>query len=558
MFLKKFIYVNWGNIPSLEFEFGPVNLFSGGNGSGKTTAADAIQTIMTAAHENLFQYNPGQDETTQRGRGGKRVRTAASYVLGCDDGSYSRTAPTDGYLAAIFHPSKGEKGEPFTAIIAIRARIESTGNHKNARQDQIQFFIVPEKQLTLEHFVRKDGAGRTVVQLPSLYGLLVQEYGKKGVEKYENKKPYLRRLYAALRGRNDSVTELEAVSAARAFSRFMAYKPVQSINRFVAEEILEAKDLGDAVRDISSQLKTIHGMERDAHQLKESIGLLGKTRDSSASYIDQWIELNVYDYMLARSEYHQTQAKYQKNKANQKQQKAQQQEKEQAVDDLKHKEEVLRDQLVSLEAQRRGIDALRQKDELEQNKSTLENQLQQHAGGLLEEDRSLQNNLQASEEISALCDNHSLLADWVGNDLRRFQHLNQQVLDSRKHMLQDIHHVLQKDFDHNASAIENGMDAYRAVANVHNDWYEFWHQAHEAVTHKDQLALILQQRRNRQQTLADQRKQKQQEITRLENHQVTYPAFVERALKAISAACPQADPRVLCDHIEVKDAQWQA
>lgn len=77
MFLKQFVYINWGNIPNLEFDFGPVNLFSGGNGSGKTTAADAIQTVMTAAHENLFQYNPGQDETTQRGRGGKRVRTLA-------------------------------------------------------------------------------------------------------------------------------------------------------------------------------------------------------------------------------------------------------------------------------------------------------------------------------------------------------------------------------------------------------------------------------------------------------------------------------------------------
>ena len=64
MFLKQFIFVNWGTVPSIEFEFGPINLFSGGNGSGKTTAADAIQTIMTAAHENLFQYNPGQDETT--------------------------------------------------------------------------------------------------------------------------------------------------------------------------------------------------------------------------------------------------------------------------------------------------------------------------------------------------------------------------------------------------------------------------------------------------------------------------------------------------------------
>ena len=64
---------------------------------------------MTAAHENLFHYNPGQDESTQRGRGGKRVRTLASYVLGCDDGGYARTEPTDGYLAAVFHPTSGDR-----------------------------------------------------------------------------------------------------------------------------------------------------------------------------------------------------------------------------------------------------------------------------------------------------------------------------------------------------------------------------------------------------------------------------------------------------------------
>lgn len=65
MFLKRLVLVHWGNIPHGEFDFGPISLFSGGNGSGKTTAADAIQTVMTAAHENLFHYNPGQEETTQ-------------------------------------------------------------------------------------------------------------------------------------------------------------------------------------------------------------------------------------------------------------------------------------------------------------------------------------------------------------------------------------------------------------------------------------------------------------------------------------------------------------
>ncbi len=28
MFLKRFVFVNWGNIPNLEFELGPVNLLA--------------------------------------------------------------------------------------------------------------------------------------------------------------------------------------------------------------------------------------------------------------------------------------------------------------------------------------------------------------------------------------------------------------------------------------------------------------------------------------------------------------------------------------------------
>ncbi|WP_335340046.1 ATP-binding protein [Sedimenticola selenatireducens] len=242
MFLKQFVYINWDNIPNLEFDFGPVNLFSGGNGSGKTTAADAIQTVMTAAHENLFQYNPGQDETTQRGRGGKRVRTLASYVLGCDDGSYARLDPTDGYLAAVFHPTQGESGEPFTAVIAVRAWLDSAGGNGVARQDDAQFFIISGETLGQSHFVRSDSAGRYVVPLPDLQTLLIGEFGKRRVEKYETKKAYLRRLYGALRGKSDAVTETEAIAAARAFSRFMSYKPIKGINRFVADEILEQKD----------------------------------------------------------------------------------------------------------------------------------------------------------------------------------------------------------------------------------------------------------------------------------------------------------------------------
>ena len=47
MFLKRFVFVNWGNIPNLEFDFGPINLLSGGNGSGKTTLMRIIAGIYS-------------------------------------------------------------------------------------------------------------------------------------------------------------------------------------------------------------------------------------------------------------------------------------------------------------------------------------------------------------------------------------------------------------------------------------------------------------------------------------------------------------------------------
>jgi len=171
MFLKKGIFVNWGNIPQLEFDFGPINLFSGGNGSGKTTAADAIQTLMTAAHENLFNYNPGQDETTQKGRGGKQVRTLASYVLGCDDGSYARPHITDGYVAGIFHPTQGETGEAFTAVMCMRAHVDSAGAQKQARLDDLVFLIIPGEQLLLKHFVRHYADGKHIVPITEITSL---------------------------------------------------------------------------------------------------------------------------------------------------------------------------------------------------------------------------------------------------------------------------------------------------------------------------------------------------------------------------------------------------
>ncbi|MDX5298717.1 MAG: AAA family ATPase, partial [Gammaproteobacteria bacterium] len=282
MFLKKMIYLNWGNIPQREFEFGPINLFSGGNGSGKTTAADAIQTLMTAAHDTLFAFNPGQEETSQRGRGGKQTRTLASYVLGCDDGSYARPYPTDGYIAGIFHPTEGETAAPFTAVIANRAHLETSGHLRVPRLDESLYLIINHEALGLDDFQQTRLDGQHLIPLHEIYNHLVRRFGRDAVEKYDTKKQYLGRLYGALRGQTGRVTDREAMAAARAFSGFMAYKPEKKgIHHFVANEILERKDLGEAVQSVSSLMKSIHGMEEDARRLRDSIQRLKRGDDQA-------------------------------------------------------------------------------------------------------------------------------------------------------------------------------------------------------------------------------------------------------------------------------------
>ncbi len=561
MFLKRFAFINWGNVPHIEFEFGPVNLFSGGNGSGKTTAADAIQTIMTAAHENLFQYNPGQDETTQRGRGGKRVRTPASYVLGCDDGSYARLDPTDGYLAAVFHPTHGETADPFTAIIGVRAWLDLSANNAVARQDEAIYLILPGEQLSLSQLVREDKGGKYVVPLDNIQNVLIGDFGKRVVEKYDNKKAYLRRLYGALRGRSDAVTEQEAVAAAKAFSRFMAYKPVQGIDRFVAEEILEKKDLGEAIRSVSSQLKTIHAMERDAAGLVDSIRILDEAKRHSQCYIEQWIELNTLEYTLAQHEYVLRQREYLAAKKGQDEYRTAIAANENQLRLLGQRRRQVHDELVSLEAQRMGIAALQDKDRLERQREEQDRRLVEQAKDLLVQDSQLQSNLANSQAIIASLSKADVV-DEVPHvaDLGTLA-LGKQVADHVRRGDIDFRTLMQREFTGDLAALENHLDEARKAQQLSNQWVAHWHDADihgDGESLRDHLSKLVHRREDRYEQFDRQRHQKAQEIERLRVHQVSYPAYVDKALAAIRQQCPQAEPRVLCDHVEVKDARWQS
>lgn len=558
MFLKRAILINWGNIPQLELEFGPVNLFSGGNGSGKTTAADAIQALMTAAHENLFAFNPGQDETTQKGRGGKQVRTLASYLLGCDDGSYARTGTHDAYVAGVFCPTQGEDCEAFTAVMAMRGHLEKSGAVKQARLDELSFLIVPFEQLHLHHFVKQDSGGKYILQIERLAPNLKKEFGAGAVEVYDKKGAYLRRLYAALRGRKDSVSDREARHAARTFSGFMAYKPVKSIHEFVAGEILEPRDLGEAIRSVSDLMKTIHDMEAKAVAIKETVQLLETARTITADYQTHWTSRLVDQYALCSANLWQTQQVYLKNKNEQKLQQQKILELQDTIDQIDRQRQQLHQVIVGLEARRQGIAALRDKDLLQEDINRLQTKLTEFARPVLSHLQHLQTNIDAAANLLEQLQRTSVAVDLPALEQRDFVQLTRQISQNQGARDLDARQLLNQDWI-DPSTLNEKITAIIGWQNQQNRWVEqiAGNEANSGDSLREAVYSLVARRNETRQRLQRELSEKKREIHLLQDQQVKYPTYVEQALKVIRETFPKADPKVLCDYVDVTDARWQ-
>ena len=559
MFCKRVIYVNWGNIPNMEFDFGPINLFSGGNGSGKTTAADGLQSLLTAAHENLFTYNPGQDETTQKGRGGKQVRTLASYVLGCDDGSYARTRMTDGYIAGVFHPTKGESGDAFTAVMCVRARLDSASSPRQARQDELFFLIIPGNELSLSHFVKEEKAGKYVVPITEIAQSLKMQLGKNAVELYEKKGNYLKRLYGAFRGLSGAVSDRESKHAARTFSNFMAYKPVKSISEFVANQILEPKELLEDIRQVSDLMKTIHGMEEDTRIINTAIENLDGALHHSNEYITSWVDRCVNDYAEIARQFIVKQGDYLRVKDDQRRNVDSIAETQRQVKNANDKKQQLHERLVEMEAQRQGIDALKSKDELEQRIEDCKKTLVSHVPRLLEQDNQFKKNHTAVSELGKKLSQLSVGVEIPFIESVDFRKPLRTVIDGPADTGLDTQKLLTKDWV-GISSLEHSLDQVVHLETLHGNMAGVIHSADRNTSGssvRDQVLSILGDKKHHMTRYADQVRQKESAIKRLQTHSVDYPLHVTAALEAIRSQCPEAKPSVLCDFIEVTDPEWQ-
>lgn len=271
MKLDRLVLVNWGQLPAGNYDMGDMTLLTGETGSGKSTMLDGLQTVMTAAYKGILNYNPGQDEVTQGQRRGKSKRSMESYIVGAEYSKFSRPEGAQGYMAAVFQPDQGEEQcKPFTAVIAASARVDGSGETRQAKLESFSMFIVEDATLDCTEFMPDADSGECIAV--EQIGRRLKAKGLRVVEFHDKKMDYLCALYGRFRGKN-TVPREEAFQAAKAWVQSIAYRPIGSVHELVRDEILDfdSRQLHQDIERISGLMKEVSNLRKEGQRLQESV-----------------------------------------------------------------------------------------------------------------------------------------------------------------------------------------------------------------------------------------------------------------------------------------------
>lgn len=564
MYMARVTCVNWGNLPNIDYVVGPVTLLTGGSGTGKTTMADAIQSVMTGVKRNLYMYNPGQDETTQHGRYGKTPRSLASYILGCDDNAYARANGAYGYVAVVFAPSPGEpEGKVFTAIIGVKAfleTVERAGGRRlrTAREEQTKLLVIEGHGIGLSDLSGSREAGSIrPVSTESIVTVLRQRYGDACVNDFaDNKSAYLCKLYGMLRGRPSASVD-EAEKAARTFSRFMAYKPIESIDNFVRTQILELRNMTAEIDNIAGMMRKIQDLRIDSERLTRNITLLadaernGETvrvawRDACEALVRCWYKTS-YD----------TQVEIDRCETAIKALDLEQGRLRNRVKDIDRRSRDLDSQKADVQATLRQHKSVVQRDSLDEQCTTQKGLAEAALRELLTALEAARKNLEAAEQLKTL-PTRLRQNERLSGPLRETQVAS---TDLGLHDLVRIGELalgvaktegdpLPERLQHLSDSIAGLDDAQALLALAVG-------AADEGLRDRAQQLFG-----SLQDQLASARNDEDEIQKKIENLSrrgaVQYPRDVDIALHAVRNTLPGADPVVLCDLIEMREPEWQS
>jgi len=551
MKIAKLLTLQWGSLEDREWQFADTVLLTGESGSGKSTLLDAIQTVLTAAHQHVVQFNIGQDESTQSRRGGKEPRTLAAYALGQQaDGVFLRARSTS-YAGIVFEASEqaGEQAEPFTALVGVEAFEDGK---RAVIQGLPQFFIV-RRRLSLEHLTRRAGDALLTSPIPlkELY-VQLQHRLQAGVDKsatvvqrFPDKGGYLQHLYGALMGKT-AVGEHDATRAAKSLVKAMAYKELGNVNDLVRDEILEPHDFSKDLDKMRELMRSIASLKLEAERLALNLERLDAAQASADQVLDEarrFVTTTIAHALRARSEAQDDMASVQRQIATQDRKQAQLQEK---LASLEAQETQLREQLRVVEKRLDDSDVAREKIALENQIRLQSDQFRLHWSHVQDAARGIGEMVVQLEQLLAL-DLSAVPA--LASAVETLRPIAQQILKPWPAMAQAYAREGTLDMELPAFELEV-FDAQLAAlrSGIHDGETSVQGAVLHALT---EVGVRLNQ-------LKDDTEQRDAELRRLQSGKVQGPTDAHNAVALIEREIPSARPHLLAQLVEPRPGtRWQ-
>lgn len=554
MKLESLILVNWGSLRPGEYPMGNMTLLTGPTGSGKSTMLDALQTGMTAVYQHIFSYNPGQDETNQSARNGKTKRTLWSYIVGAEDNLFARPDGAHGYVGLVFRPSEGEGGKSFTALVGAAARVDGSGDRRQAVQERLALLIIDDAELKFDDLVALDLEGKmSVVEVERVESQLKSRYPHV-LNLRDNKREYLCQLYGRFRGQK-VISFQEAEAAAKAWTQAIAHKPIGSVDELVKSQILEHDPQQHAQRigQISDLMRQVHNLRQEGERLKESVTRLETLGETTRKAGESYEKALMYQALLAHRTLRDDELAVEQARRRIDEFSDELSKQEDLIEQLKDDKESHQSQLITIAAQLSGIPAAAKKEQLDKRAKDARGALSEAVRELISAVAQVQSLLAQSRQLLGLPVPHDFrevrkAIDEVGRELSALDALTADAWHSALSSLQSSEDVgaLRSAawvFEELQPLAERLEPLYERLAGTTDSFVS-------AVNTQLGALAALREKADTAEKEAFERKRN------LAEGGADYPRDVKVGLDAFRRDLPHIRVQVMCDLIEPIDESW--
>lgn len=209
-----------------EFGLEEITGIFGRNGSGKSSALDAVQIAMFGANKNLLAFNAQADSGARH-----QNRTLRSYCLGQygDDADQCARTQATTYITLVWHDT--ETNEPISMGVCIEASSDSEGERVLGR------YVIRGVELAMsEHLQTVDGV-TTPLPWASFRHRLLERSKVTGEDPlFEDASTYVKQVLFMLRGKAGQAS-YEAFARAFRFALRMRFD--KSVDQIVRQDVLE-------------------------------------------------------------------------------------------------------------------------------------------------------------------------------------------------------------------------------------------------------------------------------------------------------------------------------